>query len=877
MAIAVLVAVAILALPAVVRDATAQLQQTRYGDGTTVIGELRAGHSAGQTFRAQHDGLAAVELRLATYARVNPGTVVLHLRQDVTHTLDLATVRVAAGDLADNAWQRFAFPPIAHSAGREYYVELEHPGAAPGEAITVYWTAQAGDPYPYGRATADRAPLDGDLAFGLDYAAPPSALWTDLARTLAAQIPARLVWVLIGAAALGTLLLAILLTGATRGWFGGRPARQALLGVLLAGCALAHGLVYMTVVPPWQGPDEFAHYAYAATLAAGALPTDTSPAAREARARIEANILAAMDARGFTRFVDWYPAPGGPAAAFVTQPGGSTMYWETRQPPLYYQLAAGLLRAYSADPAGVPADIGLYLVRLTSVLWSTLVVVLAWGCARLLAPGPRFRMLWVALPLTILLLPQRAFIDSMTNNDVLAELAGALLAFVLFAAVGLRRLRLWSATGLLGLGLPAFLLGLAAKLSTMATPGAVLWVGGVATVLGRTGVRLNPPRARGVPWLIAGGAALLVLAGGAAVVATGFGRPGVALAWTLAPDRPATQVKVADAHAGSAVLLLPAQALGEQRVALPAGHPAGQFTFRVWARPAPGAAPGRLTINLAAESVPLTGTAGVLTMADAAGWQPVTATATIPPGLTVVRALLQADTATQVDDARLQVDGWPATMGAVVLRNPSMEEAALAVRPDSALGRLLARLPAALQADLTLETLVNPQAFDKAAIVGAYLGDEFRSYWGWFGWLGGRLQLPSGQYALWAAVCGVALLGWGSGWWTRPRSTPRVRVLGGLVLLALGSAVAVSLARQMMLLATSGFHDFPQGRYLFVLIVPVTWLLLVGLTRAALCCGPWRVRLALVRWGAWLGLGGLLYLDLYALVAILLPYYYGRF
>jgi hypothetical protein len=442
--------------------------------------------------------------------------------------------------------------------------------------------------------------------------------------------------------------------------------------------------------------------------------------------------------------------------------------------------------------------------------------------------------------------------------------------------VGVRRLRIGLAAVLLVLGLPALLLGLAAKLSTMAAPGTVLWLGSVVTILGRAGRRVAPP-ARRAAWVLGAVAGLLLPAGAVAVVATGFAQPDVVLAWMLASGRPAPQVRVPDAHDGAAVLLLPAGTLGEQRVGLPAPHPAGQLTFQVWARPAPGAAAGRLMINLAAESIPISGTTGVLPMAQGAGWQPVTATATIPAGITVVRAILQAGTGTQIDDARLQVAGWPAAIGPVVLRNPSMEESALVVRPDSVLARLLARLPASLQADLTLETLVNPQAFDKAAVAGADLGDEFRSYWGWFGWLGRRLQLPSGQYALWAAVCGVALLGWATGWWARPRSTPRVRVLGGLVLLALGSAVAVSLARQLMLLATSGFHDFPQGRYLFVLMVPATWLLLAGLGRAALCWGPWRARLALVRWGAWVGLGGLVYLDLYALVVILLPYYYGRF
>ncbi|HMA37910.1 MAG TPA: hypothetical protein VKY74_25905, partial [Chloroflexia bacterium] len=47
----------ILGLLALWAAATGSLQQTFYPEATGVAGELLAGHSVGQTFLAQHDGL----------------------------------------------------------------------------------------------------------------------------------------------------------------------------------------------------------------------------------------------------------------------------------------------------------------------------------------------------------------------------------------------------------------------------------------------------------------------------------------------------------------------------------------------------------------------------------------------------------------------------------------------------------------------------------------------------------------------------------------------------------------------------------------------------------------------------------------------------
>jgi hypothetical protein len=227
------------------------------------------------------------------------------------------------------------------------------------------------------------------------------------------------------------------------------------------------------------------------------------------------------------------------------------------------------------------------------------------------------------------------------------------------------------------------------------------------------------------------------------------------------------------------------------------------------------------------------------------------------------------------------LDTWQAPDGApfsgIALRNPELREPAVQLRPDSALAALLYRLPAGLNAPATLDILFNEQAFDKSAIVGQFLAAEFRSYWGWFGWLSLPLQLPEDFYRLAGLAMIGAAVGWALGW----RQVPgQVRLLGAMCELALLGLICLTLLRHLTNWGASGLRDFPQGRYLFVLLIPAIWLLLAGwgyglaglrrLLARALPAPPlaWIAGYALVALGCF---------DLYALVGIVLPYYYGRF
>ena len=883
---AFLVLIVVAGLAGVWLAMTGALRETYYGSANGVAGELVEGRTAGQTFRAQHDGLSAVDLQLATYSHRLGGVVVLHLRQDVTHTVDLATVRVPGAAIADNAWTRFAFPPIPNSRDQSYYVELEHLGGRPGSALTVYWWLGAGDPYPYGRATLDRAPQDGDLTFGLRYDPPPGALFTDMLRAFAAGVPRRPLALFVLAALALPALLAAMLWGARRGWFDGAPRRRARLGALLTLFALAHGYVYLLATPPWQGPDEFAHYAYSALLAAGVRGDDTSPPALAVRTRIEQNIEAAMDARGFTRTVSWYATPGGPASGFVAPVarGVSTLFFETRQPPSYYQLGAAVLRLYTSDPLALPADIGLYLVRGIGVVCNALVVTLAWACAVIVAPGRRFRPLWLALPLAVALLPMRAFVDSMANNDPLAEAASALVAFGVFAWV--TRARPFGRAGLIAAAL--VLLGAVAAFTAKAstTLGPMLALVGCATVycIWRTLQNLSPRARRRASLSLLGVGAVCGVAL-ALLVVSSFDASHYAAAWFESRGVRVERHPSPTAHSGSYVGAIKAGTRVYQVIELPPAPAPRQVVFQAWVRPVGPQPTGRITIGIDAGFGPASATLGsqIAQGPTAEAWRPLAITATIPVGVPSIQCYLEADNGAEFDDARLTGAGADQTSsesGPGSLRNGSVESTGLQLLPQSGLSQTVARSSDDLRIDLILDTVLNTQSFDRGAVAGEYLRNEYRSFWGWFGWLSPELQLPEWQYWSLGVLSLLGLLGWAAG---SVRAPYTARPLGLIGVLALVFAVTVTLARQMTLRALYDLYDFPQGRYLFVLVIPAAFVVATGLLwgNGARRAEPPRVW----RTAAWrtarlvlpLSLGFLIFLDLYALLAIMAPFYYGRF
>jgi len=173
------------------------------------------------------------------------------------------------------------------------------------------------------------------------------------------------------------------------------------LGVAIVTLYLLLATLYALQTPPWQAPDEPAHYNYARHIAEmGRLP-----------------ILEPGD----------YPAAyleACKAARFAPSFSIDRIKYESHQPPLYYTLASLVYRAASGQPIGVR----LRAMRLLSVLLGAAALALIYACAcRLLPERP---WLAAAVGLVCATLPMHLTMTAAVNSDALAELLIVLIGFL---------------------------------------------------------------------------------------------------------------------------------------------------------------------------------------------------------------------------------------------------------------------------------------------------------------------------------------------------------------------------------------------------------------------------------------------------------------
>ena len=188
---------------------------------------------------------------------------------------------------------------------------------------------------------------------------------------------------------------------------------------------LALGGLYALYTPPWQAPDEPAHFNYIRYVAEeGRLPELTV-------GDYPVEYLEEIKAHRF-------------AAGWAIDP----LRYEAHQPPLYY--LGGALVYRLAKPWGMPNL--LYALRFFSVLIGAAGLGVGYGVARRLAPSrPVLALGAVAFAAT---LPMHIAMTSAVNNDGLAEL---MVGLVVWAIVGLRW-EAWTVRRAVGIGA---LLGLA--------------------------------------------------------------------------------------------------------------------------------------------------------------------------------------------------------------------------------------------------------------------------------------------------------------------------------------------------------------------------------------------------------------------------------
>jgi len=232
------------------------------------------------------------------------------------------------------------------------------------------------------------------------------------------------------------------------------PAHNERWGIILVTAVyLVLAITCVFLVPLWEAPDEPAHFL---------------------RIRDEARGMGLLEGREPNR---WLIPPG--AATPDNHPGlvlqRRAGFWkrgtvvsgyERHQPPGYYHLAAPLLaltvgngepplffnhqyeryggtvfyHGADHDPPFAETRRGLLLLRLLSVVFGAVTVVLTWLIARQLVPaGPGRTPLALAAAGLTAFLPQFVFVTSVINNDAMAIALSALFFHVLLRAPAERR------------------------------------------------------------------------------------------------------------------------------------------------------------------------------------------------------------------------------------------------------------------------------------------------------------------------------------------------------------------------------------------------------------------------------------------------------
>jgi len=161
-------------------------------------------------------------------------------------------------------------------------------------------------------------------------------------------------------------------------------------------------LAYALLTPPWQTPDEPAHYNYAREIATSARLPVLQPG------DYDQDLLERLK-----------------ASRFAGDPDMSRIRYEAWQPPLYYAMGAVLLSLVPAAPSA-----GVLALRLMSVVLGGLVLVVVFAIGREIFPQHAL----IALTATgfVAFIPQHLAMSAAANNDVLAELV---LGLVMLMAV----------------------------------------------------------------------------------------------------------------------------------------------------------------------------------------------------------------------------------------------------------------------------------------------------------------------------------------------------------------------------------------------------------------------------------------------------------
>jgi hypothetical protein len=457
---------------------------------------ISAGGSICQNQEILPEDTAALVMTIGSYGKPGPP-----LRVTVA---DEAGRQLTRGGLPAGWRQGTVRIPVAHVANSTGNVTVCLHDLGPG-GIAV-----GGDPGDPGYSIL----VNGHSFFAhlrIEYMRPGSESWFSLLPAIVHRFSlgksnlvrhwAAVATLLAVLASIALAVRALLLDDPERRWrLRGVFGRVPTVAWLCALAALANGFAWSLIVPPFNVPDENAHYAYVAQVAErGSLPHLIPSEALLSPA--EDTMLSAI---GFFRIVG---EPRNPApftepqqqsiekidAEKLSPRGSENALSATSNPPLYYLLQ---VIPFKLVGTGKVLD-RLAAMRLLSVLMGAITVLLVFLFLRELLP--RWPFAWSAGALMVAFQPLFAFISAGVNNDNLIYLCSAGLLWGLARAFrrGLTPANGLLVGGFLGAGLvtkftmlgfiPAVALALALLLWRARANIARVWRGGALLLAGAAG------------------------------------------------------------------------------------------------------------------------------------------------------------------------------------------------------------------------------------------------------------------------------------------------------------------------------------------------------------------------------------------------------
>jgi hypothetical protein len=130
-------------------------------NGGLTVGKIAGENRPGQTFVAQHDYLAEVQVFGGTYNQ-REGLLQFHL-STAPGRPDLVTTKLEVSSLKDNSYWPISFPPIQHSRGQSFYFYFSAPDANEETGVSLWY--RANNLYTEGNRTQNGRPVEGDLVF----------------------------------------------------------------------------------------------------------------------------------------------------------------------------------------------------------------------------------------------------------------------------------------------------------------------------------------------------------------------------------------------------------------------------------------------------------------------------------------------------------------------------------------------------------------------------------------------------------------------------------------------------------------------------------------------------------------------------------------